>query len=80
MEALLAVQLGRGAKFRLVNTAFITLLPKKVDAIQVKDFCLISLIHSFAKLVAKLMANRRFEASHHGLDKSKRLCPREMHP
>ena len=36
---------------------FITLLPKKVDAVHVKDYRPISLIHSFAKLVAKLLAN-----------------------
>lgn len=45
-------------RFRLFNTAFTTLLPKKQDATQVKDFRPISLIHSFAKLVAKIMANR----------------------
>ncbi|WVZ90185.1 LOW QUALITY PROTEIN: hypothetical protein U9M48_036512, partial [Paspalum notatum var. saurae] len=44
--------------FRLLNTAFITLLPKKVDAIQVKEFRPISLIHSVAKLVTKVLANR----------------------
>lgn len=44
-------------RFRLFNTAFTTLLPKKQDATQVKDFRPISLIHSFAKLVAKIMAN-----------------------
>lgn len=45
-------------KFRLLNTTFITLLPKKADPIQVKDYRPTSLIHSFAKLVAKIMANR----------------------
>ncbi|WVZ54094.1 LOW QUALITY PROTEIN: hypothetical protein U9M48_004954 [Paspalum notatum var. saurae] len=38
--------------------AFITLLPKKTDAVQVKDFRPISLIHSFAKLATKILANR----------------------
>ncbi|WVZ50043.1 hypothetical protein U9M48_001341 [Paspalum notatum var. saurae] len=57
MEALLAVQRGHVFKFSLLNSAFITLFPKKVDALQVKDYILISLIHSFAKLVAKLLAN-----------------------
>jgi hypothetical protein len=47
---------GHVFKFRLLNTA--TLLPKKVDAVEVKDFQPISLIHSFAKLVTKLLANR----------------------
>jgi hypothetical protein len=40
-----------------LNSAFITLLPKKDDALEVKDYRPISLIHSFAKLVAKLLAN-----------------------
>jgi len=56
--AILAIQQGFHFKFRLLNTAFITLLPNKADATQVKDFRPISLIHSFAKLVAKAMANR----------------------
>jgi hypothetical protein len=42
----------------VLNTAYITLLPKKVDAEQPKDFMPISLVHSFAKLITKLMANR----------------------
>jgi hypothetical protein len=44
--------------FRLLNSAFITLLPKKEDADRVRDFRPISLIHSFAKLVTKVLANR----------------------
>jgi hypothetical protein len=51
-----AIHQGHVFKFRLLNTA--TLLPKKVDAVEVKDFRPISLIHSFAKLVTKLLANR----------------------
>lgn len=58
MKAFEAVQRGHVFKFRLLNTAFITLLPKKLDVTQVKDYRPISLIHSFTKLVAKLMANR----------------------
>ena len=50
MLALEAIQRGHVFKFKLLNTAFITLLPK--------DFRPISLIHSFAKLVTKVMANR----------------------
>jgi hypothetical protein len=44
--------------FRLLNTAFITLIPKKDDATQVGDFKAISLIHSFSKLLMKTLANR----------------------
>jgi hypothetical protein len=53
-----AVHHGHVFKFKLLNTAFITLLPKKVDAAQVKDFRPTSLVHSFAKLVTKIMVNR----------------------
>lgn len=58
MAALLAIQRGHVSKFKLLNTAFITLLPKKVDALLVKDYRPISLIHSFAKLVSKILATR----------------------
>jgi hypothetical protein len=43
---------------RLLNTAFITLIPKKDDATQPRDFRPISLIHNFAKLLRKILANR----------------------
>jgi len=44
--------------FEQLNSANIILLPKKADAMQVTDFRPISLIHSFAKLFTKLLANR----------------------
>jgi hypothetical protein len=58
MLALEAIQCGHVFKFKLLNTAFINLLPKKPDALFIKDFRPISLIHSFAKLVFKVMDNR----------------------
>ena len=58
MAALAAVQRGNFMNLHLLNTALLTLLPKKQDVVQVKDFWPISLIHSFAKLVTKLIANR----------------------
>jgi hypothetical protein len=48
-------------KFRnmdLLNAAYITLLPKRERAQNVKDFRPISIVHSFATLVTKLLANR----------------------
>jgi hypothetical protein len=42
----------------LLNSAYVTLLPKMADAMEVKDFRPISLVHSFAKIVTKLLANR----------------------
>jgi hypothetical protein len=42
----------------MLNSTYITLLPIRLDAKQVKDFRPISLVHSFAKLVTKILANR----------------------
>jgi hypothetical protein len=44
--------------FSALNMAFTTLLPKKEEVEQPKDFRPISLVHSFAKLVTKIVANR----------------------
>jgi hypothetical protein len=44
--------------FWCINGALLTLLPKKPDALAPKDYRPISLIHSFPKLVSKLLANR----------------------
>jgi hypothetical protein len=47
-------------KFRNMglNAVYIILLPKREGAQNVKDFRPISLVHTFAKLVTKLLANR----------------------
>ena len=49
---------GNFRNFQKLNSAYIALIPKKTNAVQVKDFRPISLVHSFAKLVTKLLANR----------------------
>jgi len=41
-----------------VNNGLIVLLPKKPDAKEARDYRPIALIHSFAKLISKLLANR----------------------
>jgi hypothetical protein len=41
-----------------LNTAYITLHPKNEDMEQPKDFSLISPVHSFGKLLIKILANR----------------------
>jgi len=41
-----------------LNAAYITLIPKKEDAVAAKDFRLISLVHSLVKLLTKILANR----------------------
>ncbi|WVZ64360.1 LOW QUALITY PROTEIN: hypothetical protein U9M48_013890 [Paspalum notatum var. saurae] len=76
--ALAAIHGGHVSRFRLLNTAFITLLPKKVDAIQVKEFRPISLIHSVAKLVTKVLIGP--PAAHFGSCKSECVRPgRNIH-
>jgi hypothetical protein len=58
MAAISAIWSRKFMGFGALNTAYITLLPKKVDAEQAKDFRPISLVHSCAKLVTKQLANR----------------------
>jgi hypothetical protein len=58
MAAVKAVWRRDFRNFRLLNSAFITLLPKKADAEHVGDFRPISLVQSFGKLVTKILANR----------------------
>lgn len=50
-------RLARG-KFSYLNSAMITLLPKKDGATCMGDFRPISLIHSIAKLIAKVLSMR----------------------
>jgi mannosylglycoprotein endo-beta-mannosidase len=53
-----SVFLGTDQHFEHLNTALLTLLPKVEGAVELKQFRPISLVHSFAKLVAKLLAMR----------------------
>jgi exonuclease III len=57
MAAISAVWSRKLVNFGILNSAYVILLPKKDDAEQPKDFRPISLVHSFAKLVTKLLAN-----------------------
>ena len=58
MAAISAVWSRKFTNFELLNSAFVTLLPKREDASSIKDYRPISLVHSFAKLVTKILANR----------------------
>ena len=58
MAAVSAVWSRKFGNFNLLNSAYITLIPKKEDASHVRDFRPISLVHSFAKLITKILANR----------------------
>ena len=44
--------------FHLVNGAILILLSKSAEAKGIRDYKPISLIHSFGKLVSKVIANR----------------------
>ncbi|KAK1691938.1 hypothetical protein QYE76_008635 [Lolium multiflorum] len=58
MAAILKLFVGDGRRFGKLNKALITLIPKKPDANVMGDYRPISLVHSFAKLFSKVLANR----------------------
>jgi hypothetical protein len=58
MAAISAIWRRDFRNFRLLNSTFITLIPKKEGAAWASDFRPISLTHSFTKLVMKILANR----------------------
>ncbi|KAM0904265.1 hypothetical protein ACQ4PT_018145 [Festuca glaucescens] len=58
MACLLKLGVGDGRGFARLNRALITLIPKKQDAMEIEDYRPISLVHSFAKLFSKLVANQ----------------------
>lgn len=66
-DALLAFQQFynlAGGDLGQLNTAMVALLPKKDGAAKIEDFRPISLIHSFAKLVTKVLAIRLSRVIH----------------
>lgn len=48
----------KGKHWKLLNSATIVLLPKKNEAVDAKDYRPVSLMHSAAKILCKLLANR----------------------
>ncbi|KAM0840384.1 hypothetical protein ACQ4PT_059703 [Festuca glaucescens] len=58
MEAFETLWRGDTRGLHLANQALISLLPKHTYAVEVRDFRPISLIHSVAKLVAKVLSTR----------------------
>jgi hypothetical protein len=58
LAGLMKLGVGDGGGFARLNRALITLIPKKPEAIETKDYRPISLVHSFAKLFSKIVANR----------------------
>jgi hypothetical protein len=58
IAALNSLHQGNAHKLGMLNSAYLALLPKSNVALSARDFRSISLIHSFAKLVIKMLANR----------------------
>ncbi|WVZ90528.1 hypothetical protein U9M48_036821, partial [Paspalum notatum var. saurae] len=58
LSAANAFHLLRTSNLAIVNTANIVLIPKKEGATSVADYRPISLIHSFAKIISKVLAMR----------------------
>jgi hypothetical protein len=58
IAALNSLHQGNAHKLGMLNSAYLALLPKRDVALSARDFRPISLIHSFAKLVTKMLANR----------------------
>jgi hypothetical protein len=56
MEAFETLWRGDSRGLHVANQALIALLPKQADAVEVKDFRPISLIHSVAKVLSSRMA------------------------
>jgi hypothetical protein len=50
--------MGNQQGLHLLNQALVVLIPKKSDACRISDYRSISLTHSFAKLVSKIMTNK----------------------
>ena len=49
----------RSSEFeRLLNASFLSLIPKKNNALNIKDFRPISLVDSVYKLLSKVLANK----------------------
>jgi hypothetical protein len=58
MAAIITLQQGNARKLELLNSAYLILIPKKEEALSPADFHPISLVHNFAKLITKVLANR----------------------
>jgi hypothetical protein len=58
LAALSIIHQGNVQRLGQLNSSYIILIPKKMDASSAGDFRPISLIHSVAKLVTKLLAKR----------------------
>jgi hypothetical protein len=58
LKALNQMHSLKGTTWRLLNTASIVLLPKKREPSDAKDYRPVSLMHSVAKILCMMLANR----------------------
>lgn len=58
MDATQTFASGDSRNLYKLNNALIVLLPKKIGACCPNDFCPITMIHSFTKLISKILALR----------------------
>jgi hypothetical protein len=68
MEAIAAFCFGNTSAFAKLNTALVVLIPKRVGAIAPADFRPITMIHSFAKIISKVLATRLAPRLHEIVD------------
>ena len=47
-----------------LNASFLALIPKKVDAVEIKDFRPITLVGGIYKIISKVLANRLRRVAH----------------
>jgi hypothetical protein len=78
----LVIQQWSHGRLWLLNSAYLTLIPKQTEAIHPRDFRPISPVHSFAKLLTKILANRLAPELDKlvGTNQTKCLHSRSMHP
>lgn len=80
MTALLTLHQGNPQELWMLNSAYITLIPKKADEVHAGDFRPISLVHNFAKLTMKIMANQLAPSKSASLFKPECLHSLKVHP
>jgi hypothetical protein len=80
MVAIITLQQGNARKLELLNSAYLTLIPKKEEGLPPANYRPISLVRNFTKLIT-LGFGQQFgkEVEQHDLNESERLHPRPMH-
>jgi hypothetical protein len=80
MAAIITLQQGNARKLELLNSAYLTLIPKKEEGLPPADYRPISLVRNFTKLITLGFGQQiGKEVEQHDLNESERLHPRPMH-